>query len=299
MTGNSGRRLEGRSTIKGHEPFRFSQTEQLYRNLSLFTDTVIFEYSYPDRIMYLSPNAEGQIDLSAFERVFTKHRENAPGNGEIRSFEFCLGKMGEPYHWCSCKLTAQWGDRTRGPVKLIGKLQDITGLKAREEQLLLQSIKDGLTGVYNKTAFEYRVEEKLMEGRRGWLCMIDIDNFKEINDCFGHPAGDRILMQVGGMLCDIYPEPDLVGRVGGDEFVVFTSDANVHERAANLLDKVEKIVPEEEGRLSVSIGIVPSTGKRGEGYQKLFSRADRAMYHAKQAGKNRIAFFKDNIWHLT
>jgi len=120
--------------------------------------------------------------------------------------------------------------------------------------------------------------------------MIDIDNFKEINDCFGHLAGDRILMQVSGMLCDIYTEPDLVGRVGGDEFVVFTTKENVRERAENLLDKVERIIPEERGHLSVSIGIVSITEKGGEDYQKLFSRADRAMYQAKQAGKNRIAF---------
>lgn len=290
MTGNSGSRFEERSTINEHEFFRFSETEQMYRNIGFFKDTVLFEYSYMDERLYLSPNARGQIDLRTFGRILAKHRDNAPKDGEIRSFEFCLGKMGEPYHWCGCKLTAQWADRTSGPVKLIGKLQDITGLKAREEQLLLQSLKDGLTGLYNKTAFEYRVEEKLKDGGWGWLCMIDIDNFKEINDCFGHLAGDRILMQVSGMLCDIYTEPDLVGRVGGDEFVVFTTKENVREMAENLLDKVEKIIPEERGHLSVSIGIVSITENGGEDYQKLFSRADRAMYQAKQAGKNRIAF---------
>ncbi|MEY8355872.1 GGDEF domain-containing protein [Lachnospiraceae bacterium 54-53] len=299
MTENSGRRLEGRSMENEHESFCFSHTEQMYRNMDLFSDTILFEYSYPDKSLFLSPNAEGQIDRLSFERFFTKHRDNAPRAGEVRTFEFCLGKSGEPYHWCCCKLIAQWEERSALPARLIGKLQDITGQKAREEQLLLRSIKDGLTGVFNKMAFEYRVEEKLKGGGQGWLCMIDIDNFKEINDCFGHPAGDRILMQVGGMLCDIYPEPDLVGRVGGDEFVVFTSEESVHERAEELLGKVERIVPEEEGRLSVSIGIVSSSGKRGEDYQKLFSRADRAMYHAKQAGKNRIALFHDNIWQLT
>ena len=155
---------------------------------------------------------------------------------------------------------------------------------------MLQSIKDGLTGVYNKTAFEYRVEEKLKGGRSGWLCMIDIDNFKEINDSFGHPAGDRILEQVGRMLCHIFPEPDLIGRVGGDEFVVFTSAGDVHDKAQCLLDMVESIVPEEEGRLSASIGIVSSLGKKKEEYQELFSRADRAMYLAKESGKNQVAF---------
>ncbi|GLC83069.1 GGDEF domain-containing protein [Lacrimispora brassicae] len=294
MTGNSGRRFEEWNTVNEHEFFRFSETEQMYRNMSLFKDTVLFEYYYMDGRLYLSPNARGQIDLRTFGRILVKHKDNPPKGGEIRSFEFCLGKRGEPYHWCSCRITAQWEAGTGSPLKLIGKLQDITGLKAREEQLLLQSLKDGLTGLYNKMAFEYRVEEKLKDGGWGWLCMIDIDNFKEINDCFGHLAGDRILMQVGGMLCDIYPEPDLVGRVGGDEFVVFTEEGNVRERAENLLNRVEEIIPEERGHLSISIGIVPSTGKQGEDYQKLFSRADRAMYQAKQSGKNRIAVFYED-----
>lgn len=293
MAGNSGRRFNGWSTVNKHEFFRFSETEQMYKNISYFKDTILFEYSYMDRKFYLSPNAQGQIDLQTFEEILLKHRDKAPQEGEIRSLEFCLGKMGEPYYWCSCKLMALWQQGTSGPIKLIGKLQDISGLKAREEQLLLQTLKDGLTGLYNKMAFEYRVEEKLKGGGWGWLCMIDIDNFKEINDCFGHLAGDRILMQVGGILCDVYPEPDLVGRVGGDEFVVFTTDKNVQERAEKLLNMVENIIPKEKGHLSVSIGIVPSAGKSGENYQKLFSKADRAMYQAKQAGKKRIALLND------
>lgn len=299
MIGSSGKELIGRSTANVFQSIHYSEADQLYKNIGLFADTVLFEYSYPDGQMQLSSNAKGKLDLHAFEHFFEKHRDNAPKAGEIQSFEICLGKMGEPYHWCSCKLLAKWEDKAKIPVSLIGKLQDISGLKTREQQLLLQSIKDGLTGVYNKTAFEYRVEERLKGGRKGWLCMIDIDNFKEINDSFGHPAGDRILEQIGAILCQIFPEPDLIGRVGGDEFVVFTSNTDVYQRAKGLLEQVEQLVPEEEGRLSVSIGIVTCTGKHREAYQELFSKVDRAMYRAKDAGKNRIAFLSNNAWIMT
>ncbi len=298
MTGNSERQLESESKGIIQESFRFSQAEQLYGNMSFFTDTVLFEYSYPEKRLYLSANAKGQINLQAFERFFMKHRDNAPNEGEMRSFEFSMAKKGEPFHWCCCNLTAIWEDKKTAPLKMIGKLQDISGSKAREEQLLLKSLKDGLTGVYNKSAFEYRVDELLKGDSESWLCMIDIDNFKEINDSYGHPTGDRILMKVGGMLCDLFPEPDLVGRVGGDEFVVFTSEPDVYKRAEKLLKRAKKSVPEGEGRLSVSIGIVCSTGKKEENYQRLFSQADRAMYYAKQAGKNRIASYHDNIWQV-
>ena len=299
MIGSSGKELIGRSTANVFQSVHYSEADQLYKNIGLFADTVLFEYSYLDGQIQLSSNAKGQLDLAAFEHFFEKHRNSAPKAGEIQSFEICLGKMGEPYHWCSCKLLAKWEAEAKIPVSLVGKLQDISGLKTREQQLLLQSIKDGLTGVYNKTAFEYRVEERLKGGRKGWLCMIDIDNFKEINDSFGHPAGDRILGQIGAILCQIFPEPDLIGRVGGDEFVVFTSTDDVHERAKDLLERVEQLVPKEEGRLSVSIGIVTCTGKRREAYQELFSKADRAMYRAKDAGKNRIAFLRNNAWIMT
>lgn len=299
MKGNSEIQLESESKGIEQEFYRFSQAEQLYGNMSLFTDTVLFEYSYPEKRLYLSANAKGYINLQAFQHFLSKHTDNAPKEGEMRSFEFSLGKIGEPFHWCSCKLTSIWEEKKTAPLKLVGKLQDISGLKAREEQLLLKSIKDGLTGVYNKSAFEYRVDELLSDEMESWLCMIDIDNFKEINDCYGHPTGDRILMKVGGMLCDLFPEPDLVGRVGGDEFVVFTSGSNVYKRAEKLLKRAKKAVPDGEGRLSVSIGIVSSAGKKEINYQKLFSQADRAMYYAKQAGKNRIASYHDNFWQVT
>lgn len=299
MIESSGKGFNGRSTANGFRAVHYSEADHLYRNIGLFADTVLFEYSYPDGQMQLSSNARGQLDLEALEHFFVKHRDNAPKAGEIQSFEICLGKMGEPYHWCCCKLCAKWGEDGKQPVSLMGKLQDISKLKKREEQLMLQSTKDGLTGVYNKTAFEYRVEKKMKGGKKGWLCMIDIDNFKEINDSFGHPAGDRILEQIGAVLCQLFPEPDLIGRVGGDEFVVFTSTSDVHQRAKDFLEQVERIVPEEEGRLSASIGIVTCTGMHKDDYQELFSQADRAMYRAKTSGKNRIAFLHNDPWIMT
>uniref|UniRef100_UPI000B066870 hypothetical protein n=1 Tax=Clostridium sp. NkU-1 TaxID=1095009 RepID=UPI000B066870 len=82
MTGNSGRQFERWNSVNEHEFFRFSETEQMYRNINLFKDTVLFEYSYIDRRLYLSPNAKGQIDLLAFERILHKHRDNAPQEGD-------------------------------------------------------------------------------------------------------------------------------------------------------------------------------------------------------------------------
>lgn len=290
MAKNKDKETQKKETPKRMGKENWIRTDRLYGDMRLFEDTVFFEYSYSDEGIYLSPNAGENIDGSVLEDIFAEYKENPPGEGNVQSFEFQMGKAGEPYCWCGCKLIAEWSKEGDSPVRLIGKLQDISGLKAREEQILLQSAKDGLTGVLNKTAFQYRVEERLKEGKAGWLCMLDIDNFKEINDRFGHLAGDEILMELGKLLCSMYPEPELVGRVGGDEFVIYTQQENIRTQAELLLKNIRKLSPDKNCRLSVSIGVVGGQTGNHSNYQTLFRNVDEAMYSAKEAGKNRIAF---------
>lgn len=292
MAKNTEKETQKKETPKRKGKEDRKRTDRLYEHMGLFEDTILFEYSYLDERIYLSPNAKGRIDGSILEDIFAEYKENPPGEGNVESFEFQMGKTGEPYFWCSCKLAVEWSREGNRPVRLIGKLQDISGLKAREEQLLLQSTMDGLTGVLNKTAFKYMVEERLKEGMGGWLCMLDIDNFKEINDRFGHLTGDEILMWLGKLLCSMYPEPELVGRAGGDEFVIYTQQENIRAQTELLLENIRKLSPVKSCRLSVSIGVAGCESGEGSDYQKLFLKVDEAMYSAKEAGKNQIVFWQ-------
>ena len=113
--------------------------------------------------------------------------------------------------------------------------------------------------------------------------MIDIDNFKDVNDQYGHPAGDKILVKTGELLREIFRDSDLIGRVGGDEFVVYSESGDTKMKALRLLNGTADFTKEGELRISVSIGIASSTGDPGEEYQELFSRADQAMYRAMEA----------------
>ena len=137
------------------------------------------------------------------------------------------------------------------------------------------------------------MEETLKRGSRGCLYMIDIDNFKDVNDQYGHPAGDKILVKIRELLREIFRDSDLIGRVGGDEFVVYSECGETKTRAMKLLNGTEDFTKEGEHRISVSIGIAASTGEPDEEYQELFSKADQAMYRAKQEGKNRIAWYEE------
>lgn len=298
------------------------ERESLYRRLGNFTDTVLFEYRYGDGTILVTPNASTQMEITALRNALEKYVKCPPQRGENRCFEFRMKADTESYRWCICHVRAEYDeagadgagegetgedgprgertwedgaecDGTEIPVCLIGKLDDISKQKEREEQLLLQSTRDGLTGVYNKTAFEYMMEETLKRGSRGCLYMIDIDNFKDVNDQYGHPAGDKILVKTGELLRETFRDSDLIGRVGGDEFVVYSESRDTKMRALKLLNGTEDFTIEGELRISVSIGIASSTGESDEEYQELFSRADQAMYRAKQEGKNRIAWYEE------
>ena len=257
-----------------------------------FADTVLFEYRYRDGAILFTPNASGQIEIPVLKSVLEKYVKRPPAQGENRCFEFRMKANMEEYRWCICHIRVEY-DGADTPVCLIGKLDDITKQKEREEQLLFQSTRDGLTGVYNKTAFEYMMEETLKRGSRGCLYMIDIDNFKDVNDQYGHPAGDKILVKIGELLREIFRDSDLIGRVGGDEFVVYSECGETKTRAMKLLNGTADFTKEGEHRISVSIGIAASTGELDEEYQELFSKADQAMYRAKQEGKNRIAWYEE------
>lgn len=152
---------------------------------------------------------------------------------------------------------------------------------------------DWLTNCLNRRAFTTRVGTSLkgMTGS-GTLLVIDADNFKTVNDRFGHDRGDEVLQLIAGAIRDNVRDGDLVGRLGGEEFGVFLNDAGLDaaERAAERIRaSVNALFVTSEGlaqRLSVSIGGAICTG--GAGFAELFRLADRRLYEAKRTGRNRV-----------
>lgn len=136
------------------------------------------------------------------------------------------------YHWFNCQFQAVYERYHREPVMIIGKLTDIQEQKYIERELIEKSSYDGLTSVLNKRAAEQQITEELSENAEGCLFMIDIDDFKVINDELGHFVGDQVLTAVGTLLKTCFRQNDLIGRIGGDEFIVFlhTSDQRLSIR---------------------------------------------------------------------
>ena len=150
---------------------------------------------------------------------------------------------------------------------------------------------DYLTGVYNRDGITRRVQELMTETRRGRaaLCFLDIDHFKQINDRYGHGQGDHVLRLIARGIQEAVCEGDMVGRYGGDEFLILMyelrDEKDLQGRARRICSRVH-LLGMQDG-LSASIGI--SWYRPGEdSEEELLKRADDALYYCKQNGKNQI-----------
>jgi diguanylate cyclase (GGDEF)-like protein len=150
-----------------------------------------------------------------------------------------------------------------------------------------------MTGLYNKTTTGKLINDWIHNHRSGagTLMMIDIDNFKDVNDKFGHLYGDMILKKLAEDLKLMFRSNDIVGRVGGDEFFVFlkklSSERLVEEKATEICKLFNNVYQEEDTlcKISASVGIALFP-KHGNSLDTLYKKADMALYMRKEKGKN-------------
>ena len=185
-----------------------------------------------------------------------------------------------------------WYDRHGRPKKCYGMIMPIDQQMKEISKLQTQVEKDPLTGVLNRMAFEFYVnhcfKEELGEQTHA-LLLLDLDNFKQINDGYGHVLGDYALITTAELLKACVRNSDFVGRLGGDEFVVFLRNVN-KEQAANkageICEALEKAeMKSNEAVVTCSIGIA-CFPKDGCNFSELYGRADQGLYKVKGSGKN-------------
>jgi len=177
-------------------------------------------------------------------------------------------------------------------------LEENGRLKRRVADLLRLARTDALTGVCNRAFLLQELSERAalhrVRGLSLGLAVIDADNFKVVNDTFGHQAGDLTLQTIAQTLQNTLRESDLVGRFGGEEFVAILEDSNAEGLAVvgeRMRSAIERAVINFEGRriaVTVSIGLAegPVVGTEKEFGERLFAAADAAMYRAKNSGRN-------------
>ena len=154
---------------------------------------------------------------------------------------------------------------------------------AKKQQILYFSERDSLTGLLNRKALEYSVQKHIKNNTLCALILLDLDNFKKLNDTLGHYEGDNCLCAVANALKQLFGQNDCVSRLGGDEFVIFMphiSDIDfVTEKTNAILKNVPRKYPYETGQISItcSIGVAFSKSTQNDLYEKLYKAADTAM----------------------
>lgn len=165
---------------------------------------------------------------------------------------------------------------------------------------------DHLTGILNKYGFEESVKEYLKLKEFSEECavfVLDLDNFKNINDTFGHVQGDKLLEAVGSTVAGLFRAGDFIGRFGGDEFVILMKDIRdydiIEKKCDFLRTTIEALVVDEITiKTTVSIGVAVSQQTRAD-YEELLKLADDALYEAKACGKNRSEIYYYETENIT
>lgn len=179
--------------------------------------------------------------------------------------------------------------------KLEEKIQVRTEQLEKANQRLEQLANtDRLTKISNRMSLDTKLDEQLQAAETNGtplsLILLDIDHFKAVNDQFGHPAGDMVLVETAALLMEFIRETDAVGRWGGEEFMVISPNTGIRkaqELAESLREQIEAHTFGEVGKITASFGV--AAYMEGETHKSLLARCDQALYEAKETGRNRVA----------
>jgi diguanylate cyclase (GGDEF)-like protein len=245
-----------------------------------------------------------------------------PAAGE--SLRWVPIEAGAPVGWLQLRI---WSTRTDPVLQLMGRqylllgglaaalfgalilvaneqlrrqsLQRANRLHAEKEALDRSAHSDPLTGIWNRRGMERELERilttaDLRQGARLAICMIDLDDFKPVNDVYGHAVGDQLLMEVARRMRGVLREDDLLARLGGDEFIAVLRGCASPDLAHRLADRLLQgltapfVFDHMQVRVGASIGIALDAAGSDESLPSLLQRADQAMYEAKNGGKGHV-----------
>ncbi len=246
-------------------------------------------FANPAAAAYLGGNGSALVgrrldDLAMLQpdRLLTHFSDKKKRNGQL-SFEFATDNEDGLQTWL--RITAE-------PIgaDFSVTIVDITKRKEDEDRMLQQALRDPLTGVLNRRGFEAQAQERLRSCERGAVVYLDLNSFKQVNDQFGHHAGDALLKAFGHRLGYCLRPEDVLGRLGGDEFAIVLPDINVDD-AKHVAERLVAtgteayIIKGQEIHCSVSVGmaLIP---EHGEELWHLVSVADQAMYANKSKAAN-------------
>jgi diguanylate cyclase (GGDEF)-like protein len=239
-------------------------------------------------------------DRSAFELHFLGLM--AGKKDEFRG-RYRFQTQDRPEQWMECRFVVERNDEGK-VTGARGVLRDITKSYLQERHISHMALHDALTGLPNRVLLEDRIKQALQQasrkGNRVGVCFIDLDHFKNVNDAYGHKAGDALLLMLAEMLKASLREGDTLARWGGDEFVVLLPDLTeidaVRLVAQKMVESMQQTMVLDglsiNATFSMGIAVYPDDESQGD-IDSLLAQADRAMFYAKSQGRNNFQLFSD------
>lgn len=216
---------------------------------------------------------------------------------DVTEKQFMMEFHGE-MRWVSCMMYCNVLRRS----KLILVINDIDHKKRKEIDLQYRAERDGLTELYNAATTRLKIEEALISGcfseEKQVLILLDLDNYKQINDTFGHSYGDDVLRDVSNIMKSRFRSSDIIGRIGGDEFIILLRNIRSYQYVEKLIKQLSEEIHRTYSKddktvtISASIGVskVPIDGKT---FATLYEKADIALYQVKKKGKNNYRYYEE------
>jgi diguanylate cyclase (GGDEF)-like protein/PAS domain S-box-containing protein len=288
------------------------ERERAFRSLAENAPDNIARYDTQGRLIYLNPRLEATLGVPAAQLLGKRPSEHVEDGRRDRYEEkiFHVIETGEEtaievassrtstqmrYHWVHMVAERDAAGAITG-VLALGR--DITERKQLEQKLEHQANFDHLTGLANRRHFLHQAAGELARMGRygGELCLImfDIDHFKQFNDRYGHEIGDLVLRKIAAISRAALRKTDLIGRIGGEEFVALLPHTN-RQQAMDAAERLRAAIAEGEVRLksgaplhfTASFGVISASGKSNN-LNELMNQVDAAMYQAKKSGRNRV-----------
>jgi len=257
--------------------------------------TMITGYSY-DEVMGKNPSilSSGKQDSRFYKKMWTEIEEHGHWQGEIWNRK----KDGELY--AELLTISALKDNDGYTMHYVALFSDITQSKHQQEKLNLMAHYDVLTKLPNRALFIDRFHQAIAHSKRSQnhlaICFLDLDNFKPVNDNYGHDVGDQLLIQVAERIESCIREEDTVSRQGGDEFTLLLNDIESQQQCEQTLERLlhalslPYLIDDTTHEISASMGVTLYPKDDGD-IDTLLRHADQSMYQAKQAGRNRYHLF--------
>lgn len=291
-----------------------------YRKLMSLSDKMYFEYRYEEKTVTIFEyvNDRGNVRFSDTmkhfqERVLESGEFNDKQKAEFETLLDCLKhhveKMdvdmdGRIFGFDGGYLNLKGGIAYEDQSKkmMVAVVTTLGKVDLEEKYYMSRHAFDGATGVYNKRAIN-ELAADLMVGsgdKTIFLCVTDIDDFKNINDTFGHLVGDQVIAKVAAVIKDVLAARGFVGRFGGDEFLIVTDKVKTEDELIMMLKTIRKHIGWSCAELLGNMAVTTSIGiarypKDASNYGDLFKIADKCLYLAKAKGKNRFILYNEEL----